>query len=87
MKQLPNFLLASPILSLAICSIIHYASMLLQVFRSLDAHDHNSFAALLSLLGTNEISDAVGVSKNNLSSKTFQGTSSSAFSNFAWYSY
>ncbi|XP_038983056.1 GPI mannosyltransferase 2 isoform X2 [Phoenix dactylifera] len=71
-KQLPNFLLASPILSLAICSIIHYASVLLQVFRSLDAHDHNSFAALLSLLGTNEISDAVGVSKNNLSSKTFQ---------------
>lgn len=25
LKQLPNFLLASPILSLALCSIVHYA--------------------------------------------------------------
>ncbi|XP_010936984.1 uncharacterized protein [Elaeis guineensis] len=71
-KQLPNFLLASPILSLAIWSIIHYANKLLQVVQSLNMHDYNSFAALLSLLGTNEISEAVGASKNSSSSKSSQ---------------
>ncbi|CAI9106780.1 OLC1v1005999C1 [Oldenlandia corymbosa var. corymbosa] len=34
-KQLPNFLLASPILSLAVCSIVHYAKMWPTVFLSL----------------------------------------------------
>ncbi|KAI3705422.1 hypothetical protein L1987_75659 [Smallanthus sonchifolius] len=35
LKQLPNFLLASPILSIAICSIIHYVKLHPKVFFSL----------------------------------------------------
>ncbi|KAL9314269.1 hypothetical protein ACSQ67_019721 [Phaseolus vulgaris] len=35
LKQLPNFLLASPILSLALCSIVHYAKSRPQTFFSL----------------------------------------------------
>ncbi|KAM7469485.1 hypothetical protein LguiA_007668 [Lonicera macranthoides] len=34
-KQLPNFLLAFPILSLAVCSIIYYAKLRREVFLSL----------------------------------------------------
>nr|GME04366.1 GPI mannosyltransferase 2 [Ipomoea batatas]GME04402.1 GPI mannosyltransferase 2 [Ipomoea batatas] len=34
-KQIPNFLLASPILSLALCSIIHYVKLQPKVFLSL----------------------------------------------------
>ncbi|PSR90250.1 GPI mannosyltransferase [Actinidia chinensis var. chinensis] len=34
LKQLPNFLLASPILSLAICSIIHYIKLQPEIFFS-----------------------------------------------------
>lgn len=35
LKQLPNFLLASPILSLALCSVVHYAKSRPQNFLSL----------------------------------------------------
>lgn len=35
LKQLPNFLLASPILSLALCSIIHYVKLQPEIFFSL----------------------------------------------------
>lgn len=35
LKQLPNFLLASPILSLALCSVVHYAKSRPQNFFSL----------------------------------------------------
>lgn len=35
LKQLPNFLLASPLLSLALCSIVHYAKSRPQIFFSL----------------------------------------------------
>nr|XP_043631649.1 GPI mannosyltransferase 2 isoform X2 [Erigeron canadensis] len=35
LKQLPNFLLASPILSIAVCSIIHYVKLQPKVFLSL----------------------------------------------------
>lgn len=35
MKQLPNFLLASPILSLALCSIIYYVKLWPEVFLSI----------------------------------------------------
>ncbi|KAL7608160.1 uncharacterized protein LOC111884397 [Lactuca sativa] len=35
LKQLPNFLLASPILSIAVCSIIHYVKLQPEVFFSL----------------------------------------------------
>ncbi|PQQ14760.1 GPI mannosyltransferase 2 isoform X2 [Prunus yedoensis var. nudiflora] len=34
-KQLPNFLLASPILSLTLCSIVHYAKLKPEIFFSL----------------------------------------------------
>lgn len=34
-KQIPNFLLASPILSIALCSIIHYVKLQPKVFLSL----------------------------------------------------
>ena len=49
-KQLPNFLLASPILSLALCSLIHYAKSEPRKFFSLGFHasteDKNSAAVL-----------------------------------------
>ncbi|KAM1525280.1 hypothetical protein COP2_009972 [Malus domestica] len=52
-KQLPNFLLASPILSLALCSIIHYAKSKPENFFSLGFHappeDKDSAAVLFSL--------------------------------------
>lgn len=38
LKQLPNFLLASPILSLAFCSIVHYAKSDPRKFFSLGFH-------------------------------------------------
>ncbi|KAF0920160.1 hypothetical protein E2562_033462 [Oryza meyeriana var. granulata] len=38
-KQLPNFLLASPVLSLAVYSIIHYTKMLRQLFESSSIHE------------------------------------------------
>ncbi|OEL37825.1 hypothetical protein BAE44_0001153 [Dichanthelium oligosanthes] len=37
-KQLPNFLLASPVLSLAVYSIIHYTKMLHQLFQTTSIH-------------------------------------------------
>ncbi|EAZ20567.1 hypothetical protein OsJ_36176 [Oryza sativa Japonica Group] len=38
-KQLPNFLLASPVLSLAVYSIVHYTKMLRQLFESNSIHE------------------------------------------------
>lgn len=38
LKQLPNFLLASPILSLALCSVVHYAKSRPRNFFSLGFH-------------------------------------------------
>ncbi|KAL5225099.1 hypothetical protein ABZP36_011738 [Zizania latifolia] len=38
-KQLPNFLLASPVLSLAVYSIVHYTKMLRQLFESASIHE------------------------------------------------
>lgn len=37
-KQLPNFLLASPVLSLAVYSITHYTKMLRHLFRTTSIH-------------------------------------------------
>ncbi|XP_050368774.1 uncharacterized protein LOC126786857 [Argentina anserina] len=52
-KQLPNFLLASPILSLALCSIVHYAKSNPKNFYSLGFHapteDKNAAAVLFTL--------------------------------------
>ncbi|XP_044967887.1 GPI mannosyltransferase 2-like isoform X2 [Hordeum vulgare subsp. vulgare] len=38
-KQLPNFLLASPVLSLAVYSIVHYIKLLHQLFQSTSIHE------------------------------------------------
>ncbi|KAJ1265429.1 hypothetical protein BS78_08G075900 [Paspalum vaginatum] len=38
-KQLPNFLLASPVLSLAFYSIVHYTKMLRQLFQTTSIHE------------------------------------------------
>lgn len=38
MKQLPNFLLASPVLSLAVYSIVHYAKLLHRCFQRTSVH-------------------------------------------------
>lgn len=53
LKQLPNFLLASPILSLALCSIIHYMKLQPEFFFSLgfraSPEEKKSAAVLFSL--------------------------------------
>ena len=53
LKQLPNFLLASPILSLALCSIIHYVKLQPEIFFSLgfrvSPEEKNSAAVLFPL--------------------------------------
>ncbi|XP_042956466.1 GPI mannosyltransferase 2-like isoform X1 [Carya illinoinensis] len=53
LKQLPNFLLASPILSLALCSIVYYAKSRPEIFFSLgflaSVEEKNSSAVLFSL--------------------------------------
>ncbi|XP_062172261.1 uncharacterized protein LOC133877846 isoform X2 [Alnus glutinosa] len=53
LKQLPNFLLASPILSLALCSIVYYAKSRPEIFFSLgfraSIEEKNSSALLFSL--------------------------------------
>lgn len=38
LKQLPNFLLASPILCLAICTVVHYVKLRPEIFLSLGFH-------------------------------------------------
>lgn len=52
LKQLPNFLLASPILSLALCSLVHYAKSVPEKFFSLgfcaSIKDENSAAVLFT---------------------------------------
>ncbi|XP_059628811.1 uncharacterized protein LOC132271444 isoform X3 [Cornus florida] len=52
LKQLPNFLLASPILSLVLCSIIHYVKLQPEIFFSLgflaSPEDKTSSAVLIS---------------------------------------
>lgn len=54
LKQLPNFLLASPILSLALGSIIHYVKLQPEIFLSLgfrgSSEDKNS-ASMFSPMG------------------------------------
>lgn len=53
LKQLTNFLLASPILSLALCSIVYYAKSRPEIFFSLglraSTEEKNSSAVLFSL--------------------------------------
>lgn len=60
LKQLPNFLLASPILSLALCSIVHYVKLQPKVFFSLGfrvSGEGKTPAAVPFPLGTEPKSD------------------------------
>lgn len=55
-KQLPNFLLASPILSLTLCSIVHYAKLKPEIFFSLGfcaPPEHKDSAAVFLSLAEN----------------------------------
>ncbi|PIA49691.1 hypothetical protein AQUCO_01300449v1 [Aquilegia coerulea] len=76
-KQLPNFLLASPILSLALLSIIHYAKLRPEVVFSLGfraAWEEKKDAAVLYLLHTTRESNSLQFS-DDFSSNTLQGNS------------
>ncbi|KAL3497988.1 hypothetical protein ACH5RR_040720 [Cinchona calisaya] len=69
-KQLPNFLLASPILSFAICSIVHYVKMWPAVFFSLGlgtAPAKKEMSATVFSLGANTDLKTVGVLENETS--------------------
>ncbi|KAL5766894.1 hypothetical protein ACOSP7_017511 [Xanthoceras sorbifolium] len=60
-KQLPNFLLASPIMSLALCSIIRYVKSQPKLFFSLGfqaSKEGKDFAPVLSSSGTDPKSDS-----------------------------
>lgn len=78
-KQLPNFLLASPILSLAVCSIVHYVSILYRKFPLSSMHKEIIYAAEMKSMGTNEGSDDMWISNSKLSSKSTRGITLSAF--------
>jgi len=71
-KQLPNFLLASPILSVAVCSIIWYASSLPKVFQSL--REGGIFPSMLYPVGDNQSLESTSQSNCRISSKTLEGT-------------
>ncbi|KAA8549637.1 hypothetical protein F0562_001345 [Nyssa sinensis] len=62
LKQLPNFLLASPVLSLALCSIIHYVKLRPEIFFSLgfraSDEDKNSSAVLISMGADTKLNSA-----------------------------
>ncbi|TXG68198.1 hypothetical protein EZV62_003133 [Acer yangbiense] len=68
-KKLPNFLLASPILSLAICSITHYAKSQPKRFFSLGFQESNEgqdFTPVLSSSGTDPKSSSKKKGNENL---------------------
>ncbi|KAK4839317.1 hypothetical protein QYF36_020955 [Acer negundo] len=68
-KQLPNFLLASPILSLALCSIIHYAKSQPKLFFSLGFQESNEgqdFTPVLSSSGIDPKSSSKKKGNENL---------------------
>ncbi|CAL4892171.1 unnamed protein product [Urochloa decumbens] len=66
-KQLPNFLLASPVLSLAVYSIIHYTKMLHQLFRTTSIHMQIITALEESSVESCKGSDDMTVSRSELS--------------------
>jgi GPI mannosyltransferase 2 len=59
-KQLPNFLLASPVLSLAVYSIVHYTKILHQLFQSTSIHKL-IVTAVESSVDSNKSSDVATV--------------------------
>lgn len=75
LKQLPNFLLASPILSLALCSIIQYAKLRPELVFSLGfraSQQEKDLGCVLYSRGPNVKSKGDQISKESLSSKIVQ---------------
>lgn len=70
-KQLPNFLLASPMLSLAVCSIALYALSFSKVFRS--SREGRTFASILCPVEGNQSTDPTSQSNCGISSTTLKG--------------
>lgn len=69
-KQIPNFVLASPILSLALCTIIHYVKLWPEVFVSLgfrESSPNKGSVASPMPLGRNAGSKSVGFQSENRS--------------------
>jgi GPI mannosyltransferase 2 len=76
-KQLPNFLLASPVLSLAVYSILHYTKMLHQLFQSTSIHKLIVTAVEERLVDSDRSSDVATVLKSEHpagSTNRIQGT-------------
>ncbi|OVA20691.1 GPI mannosyltransferase 2 [Macleaya cordata] len=74
LKQLPNFLLASPILSLALCTIVNYVRLRPAIVFSLGfraSREEKNLASILYSYGKNEISKDARIS-GNFSSKILQ---------------
>ncbi|KAM0855606.1 hypothetical protein ACQ4PT_049672 [Festuca glaucescens] len=67
-KQLPNFLLASPVLSLAVYSIAHYTKMLHQLFQSNNIHEQIISTVEERSVEACESSDVATVLKSEFSS-------------------
>ncbi|KAM7469548.1 hypothetical protein LguiA_007731 [Lonicera macranthoides] len=67
LEQLPNFLLAFPILSLAVCSIIYYAKLQREVFLSLGFRaspvDKKSAAMFFSVAAESRSKSEFGLEK------------------------
>ncbi|TVU13444.1 hypothetical protein EJB05_40501, partial [Eragrostis curvula] len=66
-KQLPNFLLASPVLSLAVYSIVHYTKMLHRLFQSTSIHKQIVTAVEERSVDSNKSSDVAIVLKSEQS--------------------
>ncbi|KAL6623255.1 hypothetical protein ACP70R_033134 [Stipagrostis hirtigluma subsp. patula] len=66
-KQLPNFLLASPVLSLAVYSIVHYTKMLHQLFQSTSIHKQIVAALEARSVQSYKSSDVTTVLRSGLS--------------------
>ena len=66
-KQLPNFLLASPVLSLAVYSIVHYTKLLQQLFQSTSIHEQIIAIVDGRLVEAYESSDVATVLKSEIS--------------------
>ncbi|KAF8398541.1 hypothetical protein HHK36_017471 [Tetracentron sinense] len=68
LKQLPNFLLATPILSLALFSIVRYAELRPEIFFSLGfriSRKEKDFASVFYTLGTDQRSKVAQFSENS----------------------
>jgi GPI mannosyltransferase 2 len=63
-KQLPNFLLASPVLPLAVYSIVHYTKILHQLFQSTSIHKLIVTAVEERSVDSNKSSDVATVLKS-----------------------